>query len=154
MFHTCAWKMSLGAGHFQMLGHYFIFIKIYWNNSYFYTKFYPRTNISTFHKMMNQSYEVHPFQQICDSIKSTNYIYLHIIWKRKSVHGYNQLIKVYHFTLEYMWYCDLKYEIYIWSPSPFLHRAPKSFVSDQSNKGMFCYVNELTFGPHLRMGAG
>ena len=25
------------------------------------------------------------------------------------------------------------------------------FLSDESDKGVFCYINEVTFGPHLRM---
>lgn len=28
------------------------------------------------------------------------------------------------------------------------------FLSDERGKVVFCYVNEVTFGPHLRMGAG
>ena len=31
---------------------------------------------------------------------------------------------------------------------------PGNFLSDRSNKGVFCYVNEVTFGPHWKMGAG
>ena len=29
-----------------------------------------------------------------------------------------------------------------------------NFVSDENNKGVFCYVNEVTFGPHLRWQPG
>ena len=35
---------------------------------------------------------------------------------------------------------------------PFWHRAPKTLViilSDKRDKGIFCYVNEATFGPPL-----
>ena len=37
----------------------------------------------------------------------------------------------------------------------FGHRASKtSGISEESDQGVFCYVNEVTLGPHLRMGAG
>ena len=40
--------------------------------------------------------------------------------------------------------------------SQFWNRAAKNLGSfwEESNKGVFCYVNEMTFGPYLRMGVG
>ena len=40
--------------------------------------------------------------------------------------------------------------------SHFWNRAAKNLGSswEESNKGVFCYVNEVTFGPCLRMGVG
>lgn len=31
--------------------------------------------------------------------------------------------------------------------------AFKNFLSDYSKNGILCYVNEVAFGPHIRMGA-
>lgn len=45
---------------------------------------------------------------------------------------------------------------YIFDVCPcFCHRAPKTFgiSSDEHDKGVFCYVNKVTFVKHLRMGA-
>lgn len=30
----------------------------------------------------------------------------------------------------------------------------REFISDESDKGVFCYVNEITYGFHLGMGPG
>lgn len=40
--------------------------------------------------------------------------------------------------------------------SQFWNRAAKNLGSfwEERNKGVFCYVNEMTFGPYLRMGVG
>lgn len=31
---------------------------------------------------------------------------------------------------------------------------PQNFLSEESHKDVFCYVDVVTVGPHLRMGAG
>ena len=31
---------------------------------------------------------------------------------------------------------------------------PWNFLSDESNKGVFCYMGEVTFGPPIGRGAG
>lgn len=31
---------------------------------------------------------------------------------------------------------------------------PWGFLEDENDQGISCYVNEMTFGMHLRMGAG
>ena len=39
---------------------------------------------------------------------------------------------------------------------PFLAQSssnPWNFLSEESHKGFFCYVNKVTFGLHLRMGS-
>ena len=47
---------------------------------------------------------------------------------------------------------------YIFSLLPFFlaHSSenPWNFLSDESNKGVLCYVNKMIFVTHLRMGAG
>ena len=46
--------------------------------------------------------------------------------------------------------------LYIWFLSHFWHRAPKTLgiPRDENNKSVPCYVNEVIFGKHLRLGAG
>ena len=52
-------------------------------------------------------------------------------------------------------YYDLKHEVYFWSSST----VPDSelpnhwhFPSEESHQGVFCYVNEIAFGPHWWIG--
>lgn len=44
--------------------------------------------------------------------------------------------------------------VYIWSFSPFLAQDQWNFLSIESHKRVFCYVNEVTFEKHLKMGPG
>lgn len=45
----------------------------------------------------------------------------------------------------------------MWSLSLFLAQSSENlcnFLSDESCKGVFCYINEVTFGKHLGLGMG
>ena len=58
-----------------------------------------------------------------------------------------------------MWYCDFNLKMYI-SFSLVLAKScknPQNFLSEETGKGVLCYVNEVNFGKplgHLRIGAG
>lgn len=43
----------------------------------------------------------------------------------------------------------------VFNPIPSTKRLkPLEVLSDESDKDVFCYINEMTFGKHLRMGTG